>query len=187
MWFEPIDPETGHEVVLDAEQEKRLGERALNLCLWHLNQGPRTVHQLRSSMAKKQVPDALMDAAIARLVEFGYVDDVAYAENYVRSKHEVARKGARVIRQELRRKGVADDVVVEALAGIDEESEEANARALVERKLRSTRGLERQKRTTRLVAMLARRGYSGSMAFRVVREALDADVAADDEVGDDEE
>ncbi|MEU2628228.1 recombination regulator RecX, partial [Kitasatospora sp. NPDC007106] len=41
-----------------------------------------------------------------------------------------------------------------------------------DRKLRTTRGLEPQARTRRLVGMLARRGYSEGLAFRVVREAL---------------
>ncbi|NUS17203.1 MAG: recombination regulator RecX, partial [Streptomyces sp.] len=46
-------------------------------------------------------------------------------------------------------------------------------RELVDRKLRSTRGLDRDKRLRRLAGMLARKGYSEGMALRVVRQALE--------------
>jgi regulatory protein len=67
---------------------------------------------------------------------------------------------------------VAGELVEQAVAQVDAEDESASARALVDRKLRATRGLERQARTRRLVGMLARRGYSEGLAYRVVREAL---------------
>ncbi len=66
-------------------------------------------------------------------------------------------------------------MVAEAVAQLDPEQEAATARALVERKLRSTSGLDRQVRLRRLAGMLARRGYSEGLALRVVREALDAE------------
>ncbi|MBR7679078.1 RecX family transcriptional regulator, partial [Streptomyces daliensis] len=47
------------------------------------------------------------------------------------------------------------------------------ARALVDRKLRSTRGLDREKRIRRLAGMLARKGYGEGLALRVVRQALE--------------
>jgi regulatory protein len=39
----------------------------------------------------------------------------------------------------------------------------------------ATRGLDPAKRTRRLLGVLARKGYSGGLAYRLVREALDAE------------
>ena len=61
-----------------------------------------------------------------------------------------------------------------ALEQLDEESEEATAKELVERKLRApSMGVDKDKSVRRLVGMLARKGYSPSVAFRIVNEAWD--------------
>src|SRR6266702_2939791 len=59
-----------------------------------------------------------------------------------------------------------------AVALIDPDSERDAARRLVAHKLPALRGLPEQTQARRLVGLLARRGYSPSMAGDVVREAL---------------
>ena len=63
----------------------------------------------------------------------------------------------------------------DALDEIDPDDEESAARGLVRKKLRTMRGLERDKATRRLVGMLARKGYLPGMAFAVVKDELGAD------------
>ena len=58
------------------------------------------------------------------------------------------------------------------------EDEEATARGLVRRKLAGTRGLPTQARVRRLAGMLARKGYGAGLAFRIVKEELDAEGCA---------
>jgi len=70
-------------------------------------------------------------------------------------------------------------VAVAALAEVDGEGEEATARELVARRLRTMDGLERHVRMRRLVAMLGRKGYSTELAVRVVTEL----VGPDDDLG----
>jgi len=60
----------------------------------------------------------------------------------------------------------------EALAEIAAVDEEEVARALVSDKLRSVRNLDKDKATRRLVGMLARKGHSPGLAYRVVAELL---------------
>ena len=81
----------------------------------------------------------------------------------------------RALAQELRRKGVDDEVAREALDEIDPDDELEVARALVRAKLRSVRNLDRDKAVRRLVGMLARKGHSAGVAFQVVKEELDLD------------
>jgi regulatory protein len=82
----------------------------------------------------------------------------------------------RALQQELRRKGIDDEVAQEALDGIDDDSEVEAARMLVRAKLRSVRSLEPDVALRRLVGMLARKGHSSSVAFRVVKEELQPDL-----------
>ena len=69
-----------------------------------------------------------------------------------------------------------DETARAALEQVDDDDEADTARALVARRVRATRGLDRDKRMARLVGMLARKGYPGGLAMRVVRDALDAEV-----------
>jgi regulatory protein len=57
---------------------------------------------------------------------------------------------------------------------VDPADEVAAARTLVRRKLRTTGQLDRNTAIRRLAGMLARKGYPPSIAFRVVKEELDA-------------
>ncbi len=65
----------------------------------------------------------------------------------------------RALAQELRRKGVDDEVAREALDEIDPADEEEAARRLVRKKLRSLSRVDEPTATRRLVGMLARKGY----------------------------
>ena len=181
MWVK-VD-EFGELVPLTEDETVKLRERAQNLCLWHLGQGPRTRHQLMTAMTKHGVPEGMATEVVDRLADYNYVNDVDYAANYVRSRVATQRKGTLVVRQELRRKGVDDATVAEALAAVDPADEATNARLLVDRKLASTRGLDHAKRVQRLVGMLARKGYPAGMAYTVIREAIN-DEAVMDEIPD---
>jgi regulatory protein len=68
---------------------------------------------------------------------------------------------------------VDPEVIGRAVGQLDPGQEEQTARALVDRKLRATRGLDRERRVRRLAGMLARKGYAEGLALRVVRQALE--------------
>ena len=124
---------------------------------------------------------------LERFDEVGLVDDEAFAGQWVRSRHQHRGLGRRAIAAELHRKGVAKEIADEALTEIDAESEQARARELVDRKLRSARiGTKEERATTarRMVGMLARKGYGGGIAYSVVREAIAARGAEEDELGE---
>ncbi|MFE6052451.1 regulatory protein RecX [Kitasatospora sp. NPDC056446] len=156
-----------------AEESVDPESRARDICLRLLTGAAKSRKQLADALRKREIPDEVADEVLTRLEEVGLIDDGAFALAWVESRHAVRGLSRRALAQELRTKGVAADLVEQALAQVDHDDEEDAARALVERKLRSTRGLDPQVRTRRLVGVLARRGYSEGLAFRVVRAALD--------------
>jgi regulatory protein len=121
------------------------------------------------------VPDHAAEEVLARFTDVGIIDDALFASMWVTSRHRGKGLAGRALSQELRRKGVDDDLVREAVGGLDPAQEEATARQLVRRKLNATRGLATDARIRRLAGMLARKGYSGGLAFRVVKEELEAE------------
>jgi regulatory protein len=113
-----------------------------------------------------------------RLEDVRLVDDSAYAESFVTTRR-ASTMSRRALGHELRSKGVAGAVVEEALDTLDPQAEIETARALVARKLPATRSLPMDARVRRLVGVLARKGYSGGLALRVVREALATEAELD--------
>ena len=72
----------------------------------------------------------------------------------------------------LRQRGFDDEVVGDALTGIDAEDERRRAAELVARRHRALSGLPVEVRTRRLVGLLGRKGYSPGLAWEVVRAEL---------------
>lgn len=162
-------------------------EQARAICLRLLTGMPRTRRQLADALAKRDIPEEVSEQVLSRFEEVGLIDDAAFAGAWVESRHRGRGLARRALAQELRTKGVAPTLVQEALEQLDSDQEEETARDLVERKLRATRGLERDKRIRRLAGMLARKGYPEGMALRVVRRALEAEVQDAEDAGDAED
>jgi regulatory protein len=148
-------------------------ERARAICLRLLTGTPRTRKQLADALRKREIPDEAAEEVLSRFEEVGLIDDGAFADAWVESRHHGRGLAGRALAQELRTKGVDSALIDEAVSQLDSEQEEATARELVARKLRATRGLDRDKRLRRLAGMLARKGYPEGMALRVVRRALE--------------
>ncbi len=138
----------------------------------------RTRQELAARLAKKNVPDDVAARLLDRFEEVGLVDDDAFARSWVATRGAANGGGKglarRALAQELRRKGVDDETARGALDEIDPDDEEAAARALVRKKLRSVAGVDTATATRRLVGMLARKGYPPGLAFAVVRDELGA-------------
>jgi regulatory protein len=133
---------------------------------------PRTRAQLAEAMRRHGIPGEAARHVLSRFEEVGLIDDAVFANAWVESRHHGRGLAGRALARELRTRGVESEVIAQAVEQLDAEREEEMARTLVERKLRSTRGLDREKRIRRLAGMLARKGYAEGIALRVVCRAL---------------
>lgn len=162
-------------------------DRALNM----LAVQSRSQRDLRRRLIQKGEPEPRVDAAIARLVASGLLDDESYARQFARSR--VLGRGAsrRRVRDELYRKGVAGAAADEAIAEVfDEEAvdEASLVEAAARKKLRSLGDADAVTRRRRLYAFLVRRGFDGAQIRDALARVLPAsgDAADDLLVGDDE-
>ncbi|MFD3626513.1 recombination regulator RecX [Streptomyces sp. NPDC058698] len=170
-----------------AEREEPPGdpvERARAICLRLLTGTPRTRKQLADALRKREIPDEAAQEVLSRFEEVGLINDSAFADAWVESRHHGRGLARRALARELRTKGVDPVLIDAAVSRLDSEQEEETARELVTRKLRATRGLDRDKRLRRLAGMLARKGYPEGLALRVVRQALEEEGEDTDFPGD---
>lgn len=154
---------------LPSTSEPSREEQARTLCLRLLTARARTRAELHGRLAKRGYPEDVSERVLDRLAAVGLVDDADFAQQWVRSRRAHAGKSKRALASELRTKGVDNDVITTALAGIDADAERDRAEQLVRVKLRrETLGEDDTRVTRRLVGMLARRGYSQNLACEVV-------------------
>jgi regulatory protein len=106
----------------------------------------------------------------------GYLDDAAFARQWVEARGARGYGAARLAR-ELRARGVAAPLIRVALSGLAEAPELDRARAAGRRRLPALRRAAPERAAGRLHAFLVRRGYSASVVGRVVRELFDLPVA----------
>jgi regulatory protein len=154
----------------DADQEAV----ARKILLDQLTGQARSRAELATKLARKGVPEELAGRLLDRFEEVGLVDDEAFARAWVQSRQPGKGLARRALAQELRRKGVDDEVAAVALDEVDADDEVEAARALVRRRLRTVARLDRDTAVRRLTGMLARKGYPAGVCFRVVREELEA-------------
>lgn len=149
-------------------------EVARTVVLRRLSAAPRTRHELAVDLVDRGVPQAAIDQVLDRFVEVGLIDDASFARSWVDSRTRTRGAAPRVLRQELRSKGVDQEIVDTVLASIDVDQQRAVAMRLVESRRRSVARLEPVVQVRRLSSLLIRRGYSAGLAYEVVRSSLES-------------
>lgn len=161
----------------------RTYDRALNMLAFQA----RSSRDLQRRLVQKGEEPALVDAAVARLVERGLLDDADYARQLTRSKVLGGGASKRRVQQELFKKGVSRTTADEAIAEVFED-EQVDEQAIVDeaarKKVRSLAKLDPETRRRRLYGFLARKGYDSARIRLAMQAALDAAeaAAADDEL-----
>jgi regulatory protein len=154
------------------EQIEKMTRQAKNVAFYWVDQADKSRHELFTKIKNKGITDEIANEVLDSLEEKDYINDQRFAENFVYSKQTYDKLGKRAIGFKLKSKGVAQHIIDNVLMEIVEDDEEEAARDIIERKLMSTANLDPQKRLTRLASLLVRKGYSTSMAFRVVKEMI---------------
>jgi regulatory protein len=166
---------------LEREDEvMRAREGALRL----LSHRARSVVELRRRLERNDVPPAVVNGTLEWLEERGYVDDTAFAEAFVRDRLRLRPRGRSGLIQELRRRGVAEEVAaaaadqVMAAEEVDDltlarEAARAWARRNASLLSQAHRPEQRARARRRLYAHLARRGFGPGEVSAGVAAALD--------------
>lgn len=173
----PDDPAQPDDLPPDPESVAR------TICLRLLTARPRTRAELAQALRRRHVPLEAAESILDRFCAVGLIDDEAFAQAWVSSRHTGRGLAGRTLANELRSRGVAADTVAEAVAALDPDTERATARRLVERRLSSGSHTNGAGQARRLVAMLCRKGYSPSLAGQIVREVLADSIAAEEMAG----
>ena len=120
-----------------------------------------SVSQLRARLLDRDYSPEDTDAAVARLLETGALDDRRVARAYARTASKIKGRGRLRVSRELHALGIPRDVVAEAVAEVFNDVDE---RALVDRalqkKLRGGKKPGSMQERARLYQFLVRQGFT---------------------------
>ena len=159
-------------VVQEKSKEIEAADAAKQVLLRRLSHAPRTRKELAKDLKDKDISDEVANVALDRFEEVGLIDDQALASSYVSSQHERKGLGKNALRQQLRAKGISDDMALEAISQISDDQEFQAAFALACKKIRSLQRDDAKTQLRKIVGVLARKGYSSNLAFRVAKEVI---------------
>ncbi len=143
-----------------------IGERrAYNCAVSLLSRRDHTAGELILKLKQKGY-EQYAKAAVEKLIRGGYVDDRRFSEYYVRELINLKGFGKKRIEQELFRKGVSRDIIIEVLE--EAEFSEEKLKEIIERKYLRYLGSEKGKQ--KAVNGLLRLGYSYSEIRDAIRE-----------------
>ena len=153
---------------LQFESEK---ETALDKALTHITATQKTEKQIREFLAGKGFLPPVIDYVVEKMRGYNFINDEEYAAEYARFASR--KKGGKLIKMELRAKGIADEAIEAAIDGLDEDAEENAARDALEKYLR---GKERNAVTfQKAYRYLLGKGFSYDAAKKALAEFTDMD------------
>ncbi len=143
-------------------------EVAIQKALHFLGHRARSMREVRENLQKHEIPEAVIELTLNRLQEAGLLNDQEFAQAWVENRNTFRPRSRRALALELRRKGLADDVIEQTLEQtIDETS---LARDAARKYLRKVQGLDWPNFRSKLGGFLGRRGFSYDVVAPVLRE-----------------
>ncbi len=132
-------------------------QRCFNAATLYLSYRPRSEPELRERLRRRKFGNDSIEKALARLREQGLVDDTAFAQFWKENRDYFSPRSQRLTKLELKRKGVAEEIIDRVVNTIDDEDSAYRAGS---KKVRSITGSDYEKFRRRLGDHLKRRGFS---------------------------
>ena len=139
-------------------------EKCLQAALRLLNYRPRSEAEIRSRL-RRRFDGEVVDSVISQLTARQMIDDFAFATFWKENRGSCNPRGQRLLRLELRKKGVSQEVIAEVLEGIDEEE---SAYRAAKKKEHSLQREDYDGFRLKLGSSLRRRGFSYEVIKRTV-------------------
>lgn len=135
---------------------------AMQYALRLLGYRQRSVNEISLRLIEKDYPEETVNDVIARLKDWGYLNDLRFAEDWIRNRFASKPMGPQRLQFELKQKGIASDIIEAKLAeAFAEVSEFELACSLAESKLKDVSDWKK------VAGLLHRRGFSYSVITSV--------------------
>lgn len=158
---------------LDDTRLSRMGvpareEAAHEAALGFLSHRARSAAEVRRRLQRRGFDEAVIDAEIERLRRVGLLDDEAFARAWVAERERLAPRGRRLLRAELRQRGIGAEPAEAATAELDDRE---TALALARQRAEKVQAADYRGFAVKVGGFLLRRGFDHETAQEAVRAA----------------
>ncbi len=126
---------------------------------------------LKDYLKKKGFDEKTIKKCVAKLHEYGFIDDEKFAKNYFETLS--SRNGKRAIANKLKQKGVSSEIIDNLLSGVEEDDEIEKATILAEKFAKNRQ--KDLKNKQKCLAHLIYKGYDYSVAQKVTNKIFTGD------------
>ena len=138
----------------------------------YLKYRPRSEREIIEKLRGKDFSEEIIQQAVSYFKRIGSLNDAQFALGWTRSRLNKPF-GIRRIRMELKYKGVADDLITNAVDDATQDYEEHKTiLKLAERRLRKYAHVDKQKARRRLYEYLARRGFNSGAIVKTLNQIM---------------
>jgi regulatory protein len=149
------------------EQYVQAKQRALD----YLAHKPRTEEEVRRKLRREDAPEPVIEDVVSRLYELSYLDDEAYATEYVRNRFSSKQYGPVRIRRELVERGIDRHLADRAVTQLfEDEDPVAAAREHAEKRWARLSDDDPRRRKQKLYRYLRRRGFTSDTIYPILDE-----------------
>lgn len=139
-----------------------------------LSYRPRSEKELRDWFRRKEVGEETQKMITDKLKHLGFLNDEEFAKWWIEQRTSFRPSGARLLKMELKQKGISDEIMAKWLDGyMAQGNEKELIKKVVEKKLKSLKHLKEPELKQKLFQALARRGFSWEIIKEVLGEVLD--------------
>jgi len=152
--------------ILESEVKKESKDAALKFLSYRM----RSEKEVRDKLKKKEFANDLIDEVIKDLKRINLIDDSNFASAFVRDKISNKPQGKILLKQELWKKGIKEEIIVKVLKEyFEDEEEELNlAKNLLEKRKKRYENLDKNVAKRRMMSFLLRRGFS----YEIIKQVL---------------
>lgn len=141
-------------------------EKAYQKALGYLSKSPKTIRQMKEYLTDKGYDGNIIDQVIVQLSNFNYLDDSAFARQFIESRIRYKPKSVFALGFELRRKGIDPALAQELLSAYKDEELALKA---VETKKQAWNRLDESECRKKIMNYLRYRGFDYSVCQTVCR------------------
>lgn len=155
-----------------AQVKTKSPEQALASLMRLCSRAEKSSGDARRLMARWGVAASERDRVLAKLIEMRFIDDSRFAAAYVRDRSRFGGWGTYKIRAGLKAKGVAEEVINEALAQLTEDNSAEQLLRQVERKAPKVKAANDYELKTKLIRFALSRGFEYDTVLAVVEQFM---------------
>lgn len=160
-----IDEKTFEEIKKSAGYDIGL-QLAMNYISYQL----RTEQEMRIYLKDKEITSDDSKKIIQRLKELQLIDDIDYGKSYVRTQLRLSDKGPQALMQQLRKKGLKDEVIQEVIVLYTPENQFEIGVRTATKMLNTIRGKSHRETLQKLRMKLMQKGFSSDIISMVMEE-----------------